>query len=115
MDGNTSEPKIAGIFSVEFCRYAPVRTRFPHKKLESFDPNAVFAYFYSVDGMTNATISPGGIIRRIPHRAKVSAHFFEEFSKALAECRTRRDCHLVALIYESLVYQFNDVSYPQVL
>ena len=105
--------KIAGIFSVEFCRYAPVRTRFPHAKFECFEPNAVFAYFYSVDGMTNATIAPKGITRRIPNRTRVSAHFFGEFSRALAECHSRRDCHLVSLIYESLVYQFNEIYYER--
>jgi hypothetical protein len=107
--------KIAGIFSVEFCRHAPVRNRFPSEKLGGFEPNSVFAYFYSVDGMTNATIAPQGITRRIPHRVKVSAHFFEEFSRALAESHSRRDCHLVALIYESLIYQFNQIYYERSL
>lgn len=105
--------KIAGIFSVQFVQFRPVLSKFPHPKLTALDPNAVFAYFYSVDGLTNATIAPKGITRRISHRIKVSTHFLTEFTNTLSTCRTRRDAQLCALIYEALCYQFNEIYYTQ--
>jgi hypothetical protein len=106
--------KIAGVFSVEFVIYSPVLSSFPHQKLARFNPNSVFAYFYSVDGLVNATIAPKGIIRRIPHRIMVSEHFLNEFTLALAKCKNREDAGLCALVYESLCYQFNQVYYDRV-
>lgn len=105
--------KIAGVFSVEFVRHSPVISPFPHEKLARFNPNSVFAYFYSVDGLVNATIAPKGITRRIPHRIKVSEHFLKEFTTAISKCKTREDGGLCALIYESLCYQFNEGYYDR--
>jgi hypothetical protein len=110
--------KIAGVFSVEFIQHQPVISKFPHPKLKHFDPNSVFAYFYSVDGLQNATIAPHGITRRIPHRIKVSDHFLSEFTSslrihALEKCTTSKDAGLCALIYESLCYQFNEGYYER--
>lgn len=106
--------KIAGIFSVEFVRHGPVLSRFPHDKLNRFDPNSVFAYLYSVDGLVNATIAPQGIPRRLPRRIMVSEHFLTEFTSSLSNCSTRRDALLCSLIYESLCYQQNEGYYPRV-
>lgn len=105
--------KIAGVFSVEFVRHSPVLSPFPHEKLARFNPNSVFAYFYSVDGLVNATIAPKGITRRIPHRIMVSEHFLTEFTSALSKTKTREDGALCALIYESLCYQFNQIYYDR--
>ncbi len=108
--------KIAGVFSVELCRHSPFRSKFPDATLKAFDPNAVFAYFYSVDGMTNAVCQKKGITTRIPARAKVSTHFLKEFTSVLSESHSARDAKLIALIYESIVYQFNsDFCYERVL
>jgi hypothetical protein len=107
--------KIAGVFSVECIRHSPVVNKFPHEKLARFNPNSVFAYFYSVDGLVNARIEPKGIFMRIPRRIMVSEHFLSEFTFALTKCRTREDAALCALIYESLCYQFNEGHYERVL
>jgi hypothetical protein len=105
--------KIAGVFSVEFMRHSPVLDPFPFPKLSRFNPNSVFAYFYSVDGLVNATIAPKGITRRIPNRIMVSEHFLTEFISAISKTKTREDAGLCALIYESLCYQFNQIYYDR--
>lgn len=109
----TSPFKIAGVFSVEFVRHAPIVSTIPRPPLSLLEPNAVFAYFYSVDGLVNATIAPQGITRRIPHRIFISAHFLKEFTTVLASCRTTVEAKLCALVYESLCYHFNTLYYKR--
>jgi hypothetical protein len=105
--------KIAGIFSIEFVLHQPVITKFPRAPFSQLEPNSVFAFFYSVDGLVNATIAPQGITRRIPNRIKVSEHFLKEFTGVLSKCEKSVDAQLCALIYETLCFQFNELYYER--
>jgi hypothetical protein len=119
---NPSIFKKAAVFTHYFVSLAPITTDFPEG---SYPPelkrryyhNAVIAYEFCVASIVGATIKcPDKPDKTLDFPIKISKHQHKEFMAALCEISPElKDTYtrLIALIYETLSYEFNDgVRYP---
>jgi hypothetical protein len=119
---NPSVFKKAAVFTHYFVALAPITTDFPAKYYppelkRRYYHNAVIAYEFCILSLKGATIEcTGRPTKSLDFPIKISKHQHQEFMAALCEISPElKDTYtrLIALIYETLAYEFNDdVRYP---
>ncbi len=109
--------KKVAAFTTNFVAAKPVLTPLPvetFKQLAGFQ-NAIIAYQLSVDALHGAEINcqKRNKIFRLEKRIQISKHYWMDLMNALSDCTPLHHYELLALIYESLAYQWNsDAAYP---